>query len=96
MRKAPERVSPPPFRVQEELGAVTAVEVLAAAGEVAPDRLGRLSSDRDDPLLVPLAEHPHGALVEVDTVLLQADGFGDPEPGAVEQLDESAVAESAR
>ena len=44
------------LRVQEELGPVAAVEVGAAAREVAAERLDRRAADRDDPLLVPLAD----------------------------------------
>ena len=52
------------LRVEEELGAVPAVEVRPAAREVAPKRLDGLASDRHDPFLVPLADAAHEALVE--------------------------------
>ena len=75
---------------------MAAVEVRPAADEVAPQRLDRLAPDRDDPLLAALAEHADDALVEVDAVLLEARRLGDAQAGAVEQLDERAVAERAR
>jgi hypothetical protein len=93
-----ERAGPgerPALRVQEELGAVAAVEERPAAREVAAQCLGRLAADRHDPLLAALADDAHEPVVEVDAALLEADGLRDPEPGTVEQLDEGPVAEGS-
>ena len=84
------------LRVQEELGPVAPVEVRPAAREVAAERLDRLAADRDDPLLAALADDAHEPVVEVDAALLEPDRLGDAQAGAVEQLDERAVAERAR
>ena len=82
--------------VEEELGAVAAVEVRAAAGEIAAQRLGGPAADRDDPLLVALAQAADEPVVERDRALVERDGLGDAEAGAVEELDQGAVAEVAR
>ena len=84
------------LRVQEELGPVARVEVRAAAGEVAPQRLDGRASERDDALLVALAGDADEAVVEVDARLVEADRLGDAEAGAVEQLDQRPVAQRAR
>ena len=86
----------PALRVQEELGAVAAVEVGAAAREVAAQRLDRWPPDRDDALLAALADDAHEPVVEVDAALLEPDRLGDAQPRAVEQLDERAVAQRSR
>ena len=52
--------------VQEELRPVPAVEVRPAAGEVAAQRLDRLAPERDDPLLVALADAADEPVLEVD------------------------------
>src|SRR3954452_7860820 len=83
-------------RVQEELRAVALVEERPAPGDVAPERLGGVAADRDDPLLPALAEHADEAAVEVDARPVEADCLRDTEPGAVEELDERLVAERAR
>src|SRR5690242_16315492 len=46
----------PSVGVEEQLLPVAPVEVRAATGEIAAERVRGLSSDRDDPLLAPLAE----------------------------------------
>ena len=56
IRNAPARVSGAALRVQEELRPVAAVEVRAAAREVAAERLDGVAADRDDALLVALAD----------------------------------------
>ena len=82
--------------VQEELRPVAAIEVRPAEGEVAAHGLGGRATQRNEALLAALAEHAHDAVLERDTVLLEADGLGDPEPGAVEELHEGSVAQPAR
>jgi hypothetical protein len=47
---------------------VPRVQVRPPAREVAPERLRGLAADRDDPLLVALADAADEALVEVDGV----------------------------
>ena len=84
------------LRVQEQLRAVAPVEVRPAAREVAAERLGGGASDRDDPFLVALADAAHDPLVQVDAGALEPDRLADPQPGAVEQLDERGVAQRAR
>ena len=75
---------------------MAAVEVRASAGEVAAQRLRGLASDRHDPFLVALADAAHEAIVQRDAALLEPDGLGDAQAGAVEKLDERTVAEVAR
>ncbi len=83
-------------RVQEELGAVAAVEVRPAESEVAPHGLRGRTTQRHEALLVSLSEHAHDALLERDAVLLEPDRLGDAQPRAVQELDESTVAQRAR
>jgi hypothetical protein len=64
--------------VEEELGAVAAVEVWAAARRIPHDRLRGLARDRDDPLLPALAECTHEALVGVDVATLEPDRLAYP------------------
>src|SRR5918999_927889 len=82
--------------VQEELGAPAAVEVRAPAGEVAPDGVGGLTPERNDALLVSLAETADESVFEVDAAAVERDGLADAKPGAVQELDQRAVAERAR
>src|SRR5690242_4236062 len=81
--------------VEEELRPVAAVEVRAAARQIAAQRLDGGSSDRDDPLLVSLAEHTDDAGVELDAGALEPDRLAGSQAGAVEQLDEGSVPERA-
>ena len=86
----------PALRVQEELGAVATVEVRTPAGEIAPQGLGRFTTERDDPLFISLAQAAHDPVVEIDTPTIEADRFSDAKPRPVEKLDERAVAKCAR
>src|SRR5919201_5897744 len=52
--------------VEEELGPSPAVEIWAAAGEVAAHGLGGLPAERNDALLVSLPDATHETAVEVD------------------------------
>ena len=79
--------------VQEQLGSVAPIEVRAAVSQVAAQRLGRVAPDRDDALLAALADASHDALLEVDAGVVEPDRLADAEAGAVEELDEGAVAQ---
>src|SRR5215212_1736819 len=81
------------LRVEEQLGSVAAVEVRPPARGVAPKRLGCPAPDRNDPLLAALAHDAHQAVVEVDRAALEADRLRHAKAGAVQQLDEGAVAQ---
>ena len=83
-------------RIQEELGAVAAVEVRTAEGEVAPHGFRGRPSERDEPLLSAFAEHADDALLDGDAALLQTGRFRDAKAGAVEQLHERAISERSR
>ena len=78
--------------VEEEVGPVAAVEVRAAERQVAAHGLGGRAAERDDALLVALADHSHDARVDVDRRAGQSDRLRDAQAGAVHQLDEGAVA----
>ena len=65
------------LRVQEQLGAVAAVEVRAPAREVAAERLGGVTADRHDPLLAALAGDPDETVVEIDPGALEPDRLRD-------------------
>src|SRR5688572_28836587 len=82
--------------VEEDLRAVAPVEVGAPAGEVAPQRLDRLLPERNDALLVALADAAHRAVLQVDTATLEPDRLTHAEPAAVQELDEGAVAQASR
>jgi hypothetical protein len=84
---------PAALRVEEELRAVPAIEERPAPGEVAAHGLDAFASERDDPLLVSLAEAPNDAVVQVDPAAVEPHRLADPEPGSVEELDQGAVAE---
>ncbi len=83
-------------RVQEELRAVAAIEVGATEREVSANGLGSGSSERHEPLLPALAEDADDALLERDARLLEPGGLRHAQPGAVEELDERAVAKRPR
>ena len=78
------------FRVEKELRTVPAVEMRASSRQVTAECLDRFPADRDDPLLAALADRPDQPLVEVDAGLVDAESLADPQPGAVEELDERA------
>src|SRR5919197_4248819 len=84
------------LRVEEELRQVAPVEERPPAREVAAERLGRLPPDRDDPLLVALAEAADEPVLEVDAAALERDRLRDAQARAVEELGERAVAKVAR
>src|SRR5262245_60647289 len=82
--------------VEEELGHVSPVQERPAAAEVAAERIGGVTAERDDPFLAALADRAHEPLLEVDASALEPDCLAHSEPGAVEQLDEGPVAQVAR
>src|SRR5829696_4579716 len=82
--------------VQEQLRSMAAVEVRPAARGVAPERLRCLAPDRNDALFAALAHDAHETVVEVDRAALEADRLRYAEAGAVQELDEGAVAQRAR
>src|SRR6266550_2279070 len=84
------------LRIQEELGSVPHVQERASPSQVTPQCLRGLPADRDDPFLRALADAADDAGVEVDARLLQTDGLADPQARAVQELDESSVAQRAR
>ena len=63
--------------VEEQVGPVAAVEVRAAEREVAAHGLGCRAAERDDALLVALADHAHDARVDVDRRAGEADRLRD-------------------
>jgi hypothetical protein len=82
--------------VQEELWAVTAVEVWATEREVAAHGLGGRTPEGNEPLLAPLAEHADDSFIESDATLLEADRLGDAQASSVQKLDEGTVTEGPR
>ena len=86
----------PATRVEEEIGSVATIEVRAAEREVAADGFGCGTAERYEAFLRALPDDAYDALLQRDAVLLQADGFGDAQAGAVEELDERAVAKPPR
>ena len=83
-------------RVQEEVWAIAAVEVGATEREVAANGLRGGPSQRHEPLLPALAENADDAFLEGDARLLEPGRLRHAQPGAVEELDECAVAKRAR
>lgn len=82
--------------VEEELRAMAAVEVGPTAREVAAEGVGGGASDRDDPLLVPLADAADDPLVEVDPGPIEPDRLADAQTRAVQELDQRGVSERSR
>ena len=85
----------PALGIQEELCAVTPVEVWAPPREVAAHRLGGLTPKRHDPLLVPLAHAADQTVVEIDGRAVETDRFAYAQAGPVEELHEGTVPEGA-
>ena len=83
----------PTAGVEEELGPVAAIEVRPAEREVAAHGLGGRAAQRNEALLAALAEHAYDTVLQRDAVLLEPDGLGDPEAGAVEEFHERPVAQ---
>src|SRR5215831_5554832 len=83
--------------VQEQRGGVLPRsglrEELAAALEPAPERGDAARVHRAEALLAALAHHPDGAGAQVEVIHVQPARFADPQPRAVEQLEQRAVAE---
>src|SRR5438105_291348 len=84
------------LRVQEQFRTVALVEVRPPTREVAAEGLDGLAPDRNDALLRPFSDAADEPAVQVDRRALEADGFAHAEAGAVEQLDERAIAERPR
>ena len=84
------------LRVEEELRPVPPVEKRPAAGKVPAQRVDRLATDRNDALLVALADAADEPLIQVHGAALETDRLRHSQPGAVQQLDERAVAKTAR
>ena len=83
----------PSLCVQEELGAMTAVEEWPSTREISSDGVRRAAADRDDALLATLPEAENEPLVEIYGADVEPDRFGDAKARAVEELDERAVAQ---
>jgi hypothetical protein len=102
LRQSPENEESPGARerttphVEEEVRAVAAVEMRAAERQISANCLCGGSSEWHEPLFATLSEDANDSSFEVDRALLEPDGFRDTKPGAVEELDERAVAQSPR
>src|SRR5262245_42817608 len=83
------------FRIQEELGAMARIQKRAAAAQITAKCLRRLPADRNDALLRTFPNAPHEPRFEVDARLVKRDGFAYPQARAVEELDQSAIAQVA-
>ena len=66
-----------------------------APGQVAVERLLGGAAQRHHPLLVALAGDTHLATAAVDVAYAQRAGLGRPQPAAVQQLQQRAVAQPA-
>ena len=73
-----------------------AIEMRPSTRDVAPERVGGGPAERHDSLLRAFARGPDEPLFEIDVGLAEADRLADSQPGAVEQLDEGAVAQRSR
>jgi hypothetical protein len=82
--------------VQEQLRPVPPIQEWPPPAQVPAERVDGAASERDDPLLASLADRADEPFLQIDAPALEADRLTDPEAGAVEQLDESAVAKVAR
>src|SRR3954447_707547 len=65
----------------------------AAVREPAVERVDRRLPERDGALLAALAEHADGAPLEVDVIAIQPAQLADTDPGGIEQLEHSLVAQ---
>ena len=96
MRKTPARVSPPPLALRKSSWRWRRSRCGRPRDEVAAERVRGFPSDRDDPLLASLAEGADEPVLEVYGLPVERDRLAHAQPGAVEELGESAVAEGAR
>ena len=60
--------------------------------QIIPDSGGSHIPHRDNALLVTFADDPHEGLVKIDTGYSQANGLGDTETTAIENLQDRTVA----
>src|SRR5438094_128018 len=81
--------------VEEELRPVPPVEERPPAGEVPAQRVDRLTPDGNDAFLVALADAADEPLIQVHGAALETDRLRHSQPGAVQQLDERAIAKTA-
>ena len=82
--------------VEEELGAVAAIEVGSTEGEVPSNRFRGRPPEWNEALLSALPEDADDSLLDVDGAPVQPDRLRDPQSGAVEKLDQRPVAPRAR
>ena len=68
----------------------------ASAHQIGVQRLHRGTSHRHQPLLTALTAQQHRPGLGVDVVDVQADGFGDPGSGGIQQLQQRPVAQRQR
>ena len=66
----------PTAGVEEQLGAVPAVEKGPALGQIAAEGIGAAPPNRDDPLLRALADAANEPRIEIDAALFERDGLG--------------------
>ena len=84
---------------QEQRTAADRVDVSAreqagrAAGHPAPEPVERDVADRDEPLLVALADDADEAAVDRQVLAVEPDRLADPQPRRVQQLEQGAVAQ---
>ena len=68
----------------------------ARPGHPAADPVERDVADRDEPLLVALADDPDEGTVDRQVVAIESDRLADPESGGIQQLEERPVAQRGR
>lgn len=82
--------------IEKEVGPMAAIEMRPAEREVSAHRFDRRAAEWHDSLLAPFPENAHELSIEIDGGARKADCLGHPQTGAVEKLDERAVAHCAR
>ncbi len=82
--------------VEEQLRPVAAVEMWAAEREISTNGLRSRTPEGDEALFISLPEDADDPLLEGDATLLESDRLGHAQAGAVQELDESPIAQRAR
>jgi hypothetical protein len=95
----PTRTQRPPVAVEPQRARIERTRVahqLLARRQPRGDRLARRAAEQRQPFLLPFAEHPHDAFVEIERLDRHAGALGDTAAGRVEHFEDRAIARTLR